>query len=147
MKLFITAISILLFSGIRVFCQIEDVPPDVVSHKDPAFPINRDTTIYLWVDTMPQYPGGQEALKRFIAEEVSKTELPTIECALQGAVYIRFVVRFDGTVGRIEVRRGIDPMLDSVAVDIIKKLPRFEPGIKNGKPVNVWIIVPVRFKL
>ena len=50
-------------------------------------------------------------------------------------------------IGRIEVQRGLDPLMDKEAIKVIKLLPNFIPGMQNGKKVNVWYSIPIRFTL
>lgn len=66
---------------------------------------------------------------------------------IQGKVVARFVVKSDGTIGTIEILRSVDSDLDLEAARVIGLLPKFTPGTVDGKPVDVWYILPISFKL
>lgn len=100
----------------------------------------------VWAEQMPAFPGGEAALKVFIAENVEYPELAA-ENDIQGTVYIRFVVKKTGAVGEVQVTRGVDPLLDDEAVRVVKLLPNFKPGMQGGRAVNVWFSVPIVFQL
>ena len=66
---------------------------------------------------------------------------------IQGKVIVQFVVDTTGQVGEVKVVRSVDAELDREAVRVVQSLPRFIPGSRLGKPVNVWYTLPVNFKL
>jgi len=95
----------------------------------------------------PKFPGGISALKQFIANN-TVYPIPAKENNIQGTVVIRFEVTKKGTIGKISViNKTVDEILQNEAVRVVKTLPKFKPGIQNGKPVNVWYSLPVSFKL
>lgn len=102
--------------------------------------------IYESVEQDPQFPGGQEELKKFIADNLRYPAMAK-ENGIQGRVVVQFVVKKDGSIGQVKVVRKKDPDLDAEAVRIVKSLPKFKPGMKNGRPVNVWFTLPVVFKV
>jgi TonB family protein len=102
--------------------------------------------IFVVVEKMPVYPGGDEALFKFINENV-RYPPEAKERGIQGKVILRFVVTSDGSVEDVTVVRGIDPLLDAEAVRVMSLLPDWTPGMQGGKPVNVWYSVPISFAL
>ncbi len=102
--------------------------------------------VFFIVEQMPEFPGGEIALRKYIAEHV---EYPTIarENDIQGKVYIQFEVTKNGNIGQVKVARGVDPLLDKEAIRVVKSLPKWKPGMQRGKPVNVWYTVPINFQL
>ena len=102
--------------------------------------------VFINVDPVPVFPGGQAALMRFINENL-RYPAAAIENGIQGRVVVQFVVKKDGSVGDVKVIRGIDPTLDQEAIRVCKTLPKFIPCIQDGIPVNVWFTIPVIFKL
>ncbi len=100
----------------------------------------------IFVEEMPEFPGGNAALLRFVSEALKYPEEAIIN-NIQGRVTIKFAVNTNGSVDRIEVIRGIDPLLDNEALRIINTLPHFKPGKQNGIPVPVWFTIPVVFKI
>ena len=151
-KVYIFIILLQVFAGANIFAQESDTIKSenidsLVNSGQICFdPVPENDTIYLYVRQMPEFPGGKLSLRRYIAEN---TKYPNIqrECAIDGTVFIRFEIKKTGEVGRIELQNGVDPLLDEEAIKVIKSLPRFKPGMKEGKPVNVWHFVPITFKL
>lgn len=70
-----------------------------------------------------------------------------IETYTQGRVICQFVVGKDGSVEDIEIVRSVDPSLDKEALRVIKSMPKWMPGMQNGKPVKVRMTLPVNFRL
>lgn len=66
---------------------------------------------------------------------------------IQGKVVVKFVVGRDGSVSRAEVVRGVDPALDREALRVVNSMPKWNPGMNNGQPANVWFQLPITFKL
>ncbi len=104
------------------------------------------TNDYVAVEQMPQYPGGQTKLLKFISDNLVYPESAKAE-GIEGRVILRFVVKADGTVGEVQVLRSLDPACDKEAIRLIKSTPRWIPGKQSGKSVNVWFTLPVTFRL
>ena len=102
--------------------------------------------IFIYVKNMPVFPGGVVALKRYIFSHVVYPAVAR-ENGIEGTVFLRFEVTKTGKVGKVELQKGVDPLLDNEASKVIKTLPRFKPGEQNGKKVSVWYSIPVTFKL
>ena len=98
------------------------------------------------IDEMPMFPGGDNALLRFIAENTSYPEAAKKE-NIQGQVIIRFCVTEKGAVNKVSIVKGTNPLLDEEAIRVIKTLPAFEPGRHEGEIVPVWCKVPITFAL
>lgn len=114
------------------------------SHIDtPVVDTPRDTTIYRSVEQMPQFPGGDAALLKYIN---SHLQTPETQEQLHGTVILQFVVETDGSIGEVKVVRSVHPDYDAEAVRLIKSLPKFSPGRQNGQPVAVWYTLPVMFR-
>lgn len=102
--------------------------------------------VFVVVEEMPSFPGGDAELFRFIYDNIKYPELAK-ENNIQGKVILRFCVTYKGTVDQVSVVRGVDPSLDEEAIRVIKMLPLWKPGKQGGKPVNVWYSVPISFQL
>ena len=106
-----------------------------------------EEVIFVVVESMPEFPGGQQALFKYLSENV-KYPVIAQENGIQGRVICQFVVNKDGSIVDIEViRSGGDPSLDKEAVRVIKSMPKWKPGKQRGKAVRVKFTVPVSFKL
>jgi len=102
--------------------------------------------VFFVVEDMPKFPGGDLALKRWIANHV-KYPAVARENDIQGKVFVRFVVTSSGKVDKVQIVRGVDPLLDAESIRVVKALPRWKPGYQRNKPVSVWYTVPINFKL
>ena len=108
--------------------------------------LKEEIKIYSSAEQMPQFPGGEAALMKYIQSHIQYP--PTAaKNHVQGRVIVRFVVWKDGSVSEVNVVRSVDKDLDREAVRVCKTLPKFTPGRQNGKAVDVWYTVPVTFKL
>ncbi|WP_163325158.1 energy transducer TonB [Draconibacterium mangrovi] len=102
--------------------------------------------VFFVVEDMPEFPGGDEALRKYIANALSYPE-DAKKNEIAGKVYISFVVEKDGSVGDVKVARGVDPSLDKEALRVVKALPMWKPGKQRGEPVRVQYTVPINFAL
>jgi len=100
----------------------------------------------IFVEEMPEFIGGAEALNKFIAESIKYPALAR-ENGIKGKVFVRFCVNYKGEIQDVSLARGVDPILDEEAVRVVKTLPKWRPGKQAGKAVNVWYTVPINFKL
>ena len=106
-----------------------------------------DTVSVSWhTDEKPSYPGGDGSMMSYLAENV-KYPLVAAENGVQGRVVVEFIVEKDGSLSDVKVKRGVDPSLDREAVRVVKSMPRWNPGKKDGQPVRVRFSVPVTFRL
>ncbi len=114
----------------------------IVEEKAPV----DDNQVFQSVEQMPQFPGGEAALLKWISDHL---RYPTMaaENNIQGRVVVSFVVTKTGKIGEVKILRARDPDLDKEAIRVVKSLPDFIPGKMNGQAVNVWYNLPVNFKL
>jgi protein TonB len=120
---------------------------DSVPNKDPVtVEIPTEVKPFVRVEEMPEFPGGVPALMKFIGENLIYPPEAQIN-NIQGKVFLQFVVNADGSAGRIEITKGVDPLLDNEAIRVVNSLPKFKPGKQRGVPVPVWFQLPVTFKL
>lgn len=102
--------------------------------------------IFTIVADMPEYPGGDLALRKKIANTIIYPEMAK-ENDIQGTVYVRFVVTKKGNVTDVKILRGVDPLLDNEAIRVVKTLKGWTPGKQRNEPVNVSYSLPIKFKL
>ncbi len=103
-------------------------------------------TPHVRVEKMPSFPGGMGALIKFIGE---KLEYPqeAADMGAEGTVVVKFVVNKQGKAVHPEILKSVNPLLDKAALDVVAKLPAFEPGEQAGEKVPVYFNLPVQFKL
>ena len=108
-----------------------------------------DTTknvVYDVTETMPQFPGGQGVMMKYLAANI-KYPASAVKAKKQGRVIVAFVIQKDGSVTNARIVKSVDPELDAEALRIVKAMPNWTPGTQDGKPVNVRYTIPVVFSL
>lgn len=106
----------------------------------------KSNMVYDVVEVMPQFPGGQIAMLKYIMENI-KYPKQIMEEGIQGRVTVSFIVEKDGRVSNVKLLRSVQPSLDKEAIRVVKSMPKWTPGKHNGKPVRVRFNLPVMFKL
>lgn len=118
-----------------------DAPPAVANE-----PVQSPDEPLVIVEVMPEFPGGQEAMFKYISNELKYPE-EAKETGVQGRVYVTFVVERDGRITEVKVLRGIGSGCDEEAVRVVKGMPNWTPGTQAGKAVRVRYNLPIRFSL
>ena len=106
----------------------------------------KNNMVFDVVEVMPQYPGGQIAMLKYIMENM-KYPKQAMKEGIQGRVAVRFIVEKDGSISDVKPILSVHPLLNKEAVRVVKSMPKWSPGKQNGKPVRVRFVVPVMFKL
>ncbi|HRW20537.1 MAG TPA: energy transducer TonB [Bacteroidales bacterium] len=110
---------------------------------------NEDITFNIFYDSVevkPIFPGGESALNKFIFETMNYPQL-AIEQNIEGTVYVKFIITKNGDVLNPTIFESVDSIIDEEAINIVKQMPKWEPGIHKGDTVNVNYILPVEFSL
>lgn len=102
--------------------------------------------VYSTAEKMPEFPGGEEALMKYLGNIIEYPELAKKE-KIEGKVFIGFVVQKDGRIVNVEVLEGIGGGCDEEAVRVVSGMPDWSPGYEKGKPVKVKYTLPIAFKL
>ena len=122
-------------------CAQETQPQPIVADSV------EDEVIFIPVDPMPEFPGGQKALFDYLR---FNTHYPkqAYRKGIQGRVVCQFVVKKDGKISNVKVVRSAgNKSLDREAVRVIRSMPKWKPAMYQGKPVSVKYTVPVTFRL
>ena len=138
--------NVLVATGSQDSVKNRPVDAIIVPDADAGPVIPDEPAPSVIVEEMPTFPGGTEALLKFISETIKYPEEAAIN-GIQGRVILRFVVSSDGSVKQVEVLRSIHPSLDQEAIRVVSALPKWKPGKQNGRAVPVFYSVPVNFKL
>lgn len=117
---------------------------EVVAPNAPVVEQANQSEIFAVVEEMPEYPGGQDELKKDLALAMKHTE--QTKTAI-GKCFAKFTVDKTGAIKDVVILKGISGCTDcnKVAIDAIMKLKNFKPGKQNGKPVNVAFNIPIKF--
>ena len=122
---------------------IIDVAPVIQTEEEEE---EDEAQVFFIVEDMPEFPGGELALRKYIANAISYPVIAQ-ENGIQGKVYVTFVVDKDGSISDGRIARGVDPSLDKEALRVVNMLPKWKAGKQRGKPVRVSYTVPINFVL
>lgn len=118
----------------------------VVSFSQDSYGQLPKEEIYEFVDTEPEFPGGEQNMYQYIINNIKYPETAK-ENNIQGRVYVKFVVTKDGNITDVEIARSVESSIDAEAIRVIKSMPKWKPGTQRGKPVNVRFTLPIKFSL
>lgn len=102
--------------------------------------------IFTTVEENPSFPEGIKAMYQYIARNLRYPE-PARRANVQGKVFVKFIVRKDGSVSDLQILKGIGFGCDEETVRVLGSMPKWTPGKQNGKPVSVYFTMPVNFVL
>lgn len=105
-----------------------------------------NSEVFVVVEEQPSFPGGNEAMMQFLADNI-KYPKEAQEKGTEGRVIVNFVVEKDGRLSDFNVVRGVDPLLDSEALRVLKSMPNWTPGKQREEIVRVRFTLPVVFRL
>jgi protein TonB len=111
-----------------------------------AEPADDPHKVYMVVQQQPEFPGGQAAMFKWIANNM-RYPSQARRTGTEGSVFVEFVVGNDGNIRSAKVIKGIGAGCDEEAVRVISKMPAWKPGKQNGKAVNVRFVLPLKFIL
>lgn len=98
------------------------------------------------VELPATYPNGEAGLLNDIMRNLKYPTIARVH-ETQGTVVVRFMVKKDGNIGKIVIKKSLSRECDQAAKDVVKKLRKFTPAKQKGKPVAVWFTLPIRFRL
>jgi len=128
---------------------INNIKPDDPEIKDYVPPVikDEDVVVDFWrIEEKPEFPGGEEALLKWIAENTKYPQIPKEE-GVTGKVFVSFVIDKNGDVTNVELLNNVDPYLDKEAIRVISSLPKWKPGKQGGQSVKVSFRLPIKFML
>jgi TonB family protein len=102
--------------------------------------------IFTASEILPEFPGGVNAMYKFIAAEIKYPPMAQ-RANIQGRVFVKFIVNKDGYVVKPEILKGLGFGLDQEVFRVIDLMPRWNPGMQNGKPINSYFTMPFLFEL
>jgi protein TonB len=121
-------------------------PPPPEEVKVVAIEKPKEEEIFTAVEQNPEFPGGISEMYKFLGNNI-KYPAAAQRANVSGRVFMKFVVEKDGSIGNVEVLKGIGFGCDEEAIRVIKSMPKWNPGRQNGKNVRVFYQMPVVYKL
>lgn len=104
----------------------------------------KDNEVFTIVENMPEFPGGQEAMFQFLANNVVYPP-EAKKNGIQGRVFVGFTVGKDGVIKDVHIVRGVHKLLDKEAMRVVRLMPKWKPGMQKGKAVAVSYNLPINF--
>ncbi|MDR2475960.1 MAG: TonB family protein [Bacteroidales bacterium] len=120
------------------------LPSEAVKDPIPMPPTETDPLPF--TDQMPVFPGGQQEMMNFLNQHLRYPQV-AIDEHIQGKVVVQFVVNTKGEISRVKILAPLHPTCDKEAIRLIKSMPNWIPGRKNGELVSVYFTIPIRFLL
>jgi Gram-negative bacterial TonB protein C-terminal len=130
--------SVLTSTLILLFTQI------LMGQSNEVYTEKKDTSVLKMADTPPEYVGGDAELYTFIYQRL---RLPNDANMSECTVYVGFVVKEDGSLTDVSVKRGFSKWYNEEAVRVVESMPRWKAGTHDGKVRRVAKVLPIRFKL
>lgn len=127
-----------LIATIALLAACTETPPEAVQEEVEK--------VYKEVDVMPEFPGGNQEMMNYMIESI-KYPKELQESGVSGKVFVQFVVDEEGKVGQVEVLKSLHEKLDAEAVKVISGMPDWTPRKKDGKNVNVELVLPISYTL
>lgn len=122
------------------------VDPDD-NYKEPIIIKEDDKVVDFYkIEEKPEFPGGEEALIKWIVDNVKYPEIPKEE-GVTGKVYVGFIIDKEGNVTDVKLLNNVDPYLDKEALRVVSSLPAWKPGKQGGESVKVSFQLPIKFML
>lgn len=120
--------------------------PDDTMPVEPVVVDDNEAPVYLAVEVAPEFPGGEEALYKYLAENIQYPEQAKKD-NIQGRVLVSFTIEKDGSLSDAKVQRGIGGGCDEEALRVVNAMPQWTPGKQQGEAVRVNFNLPITFKL
>lgn len=109
-------------------------------------PIVDENGIYMVADKMPEFPGGMQAMMKYLGTNV-KYPVEAQKKGISGRVIVQFIVMEDGSLSGAKVIRGVESSLDEEALRVVNAMPKWTPGTVDGKEVKVKFTIPIMYSL
>ena len=130
----------------KVVEQAKQAAEEKVKTKPQTDTTKKKKTWDCMPETMPQFPGGQLMLMKYLADNI-KYSASAVKNKKEGRVIVTFIVQKNGSITHAKIVGSIDPELDAEALRVVKGMPKWTPGTQFGKPVSVKYTLPVKFSL
>ena len=116
------------------------------THAQDAEPATKKEQVFTFVEQMPAFPGGEQAMYKYIKETLRYPE-EAMDEGLEGRVYIKFIVSETGEIKDVMPAKPAEKSLQDEAIRIISSMPNWTPGKQNGRAVSVYFTLPISFKI
>ena len=132
-----------LFCLILILCGC--LPVSAQQHRR-FMPKVDENGVYFVAEKMPEFPGGQEALMKYLSMNV-RYPTEAQKNRIGGRVIVQFVITEDGSITQEKIVRGVEASLDTEALRVVRQMPKWSPGTEKGEPVKVRYNIPIFFRM
>lgn len=103
-------------------------------------------TWHTHAEIMPQFPGGWDKMTKYLQNNLRMPERGRA-AAVDGKVVVAFLVDEEGNISSVKIEKSLGYGYDEAAIDAVLQMPRWIPGMQNGKKVKVLVKLPIAVKL
>ena len=132
-KVLILSVLFCTFCALSVHAQNNDLADNKTNEK-----------VYDVVETVPAFPGGEDALLKWLQGELKYPE-DAAKKGDSGIVHVNFTVSRDGTIRDVHVIKSSNPVFNEEAIRVVKKMPKWVPAKQQGKDVTARFRLPIIF--
>lgn len=123
-----------------------EVTVEEIQNSPKVEEVSSASTVFDKVDRYPEFPGGMDGLAKFIQENLKYPEVAKTN-EIEGRVLVEFVILKSGEIDAVVLKKGIGSGCDEAAIELIKSMPEWKPGMLNEKLVNVKLVLPIVYKM
>ncbi len=123
-----------------------DKDANVVEALPQVATASEDTVVLRTVEQLPEFPGGIVMFMKWLTRNLRYPPQAQRQ-KIQGKVIVSFIVNRDGSIAAPTIVKSVDPLLDREAMRVIRMMPRWKPGLEDGKPCRTMFAIPVNFVL
>ena len=98
------------------------------------------------LEVQPEPVGGLASFYSYVGSNIKYPEQARNK-GLEGKVFVMFVIDTDGSIGDVEILKGVSPDIDQEAIRVLQNAPNWKAGMQNDAPVKVRMRLPITFKL
>ncbi|MDR0835847.1 MAG: energy transducer TonB, partial [Tannerella sp.] len=117
---------------------------EVESMEQHRLSLGNDSTIWIIVQEMAEFPGGVETLKKYLNDNFENSLKEKMR-ELKKRIFVKFVVKKDGSISDVKIIKGLGVSIDEEAIRVVMNMPKWQPAKNNDKPVNSYFTLPIYF--
>lgn len=117
-----------------------------VTQALPQTAVAEDDDVLRVVEQLPEFPGGMVEFMKWLTRNL-RYPPQALQQHIEGKVVVSFVVNKDGTIADSKVMKPVNTLLDNEALRVIRLMPRWKPGMMDGKPCRTLFAIPVNFRI
>lgn len=134
-----------ILSACLMLASLLLAPLRVEAHES-ALMAEKSDSVYMVVDELPTFPGGEEKCMHYIAQNLHYPAEMRLQ-GKSGKLFVSFVVTKKGKVTDVHVVKSPDEGFNEEVVRVIESMPKWKPARVKGKKVACRMNLPILFRL